>query len=47
METLKITASLGVSTLRDNDTLESFVQRADKAMYIAKNRGRNQVAVAK
>jgi diguanylate cyclase (GGDEF)-like protein len=47
METLKITASLGVSALRDNDTLESFVQRADKAMYIAKNRGRNQVAVAK
>lgn len=47
MQTLKITASLGVSTLRDNDTLESFVQRADKAMYIAKNRGRNQVVVAK
>jgi diguanylate cyclase (GGDEF)-like protein len=46
METLKITASLGVSTLRDNDTLESFVQRADKAMYTAKNRGRNQVVVA-
>lgn len=47
MQTLKITASLGVSTLRANDTLESFVQRADKAMYIAKNRGRNQVVVAK
>ncbi|MGZ4980520.1 MAG: GGDEF domain-containing protein [Methylobacter sp.] len=47
MEILKITASLGVSTLRDNDTLESFVQRADKAMYIAKSKGRNQVAVAK
>ncbi|MGZ5609155.1 MAG: GGDEF domain-containing protein [Methylobacter sp.] len=46
METLKITASLGVSTLRDNDTFESFVQRADKAMYTAKNRGRNQVVVA-
>ena len=47
METLKITASLGVSTLRDNDTLESFVQRADKAMYTAKSKGRNQVVVAK
>jgi diguanylate cyclase (GGDEF)-like protein len=47
MEILKITASLGVSTLRDNDTLKSFVQRADKAMYIAKNKGRNQVVVAK
>ncbi|MGZ5075122.1 MAG: GGDEF domain-containing protein [Methylobacter sp.] len=43
METVKITASLGVSTLGENDTLESFIQRADKAMYIAKNKGRNQV----
>ncbi|MGZ4955075.1 MAG: GGDEF domain-containing protein [Methylobacter sp.] len=43
METIKITASLGVSTLRVNDTIESFIQRADKAMYLAKNKGRNQV----
>ncbi len=43
METIKITASLGVSTLRKNDTIESFIQRADKAMYIAKSKGRNQV----
>jgi diguanylate cyclase (GGDEF)-like protein len=47
METVKITASLGVSTLRENDTIESFVQRADKAMYIAKNKGRNQVVTCK
>jgi len=46
MEILKITASLGVSTLRDNDTVESLVQRADKAMYKAKRKGRNQVVVA-
>ena len=43
LETIKITASLGVSTLRENDTIESFIQRADKAMYIAKSKGRNQV----
>ncbi|TAK62442.1 GGDEF domain-containing protein [Methylobacter sp.] len=47
METIKVTASLGVSTLRDNDTTESFIQRADKAMYTAKNKGRNQVVFAK
>jgi len=47
MEILKITASLGVSTLRNNDTVESLVQRADKAMYIAKKKGRNQVVVAR
>ncbi|MCK9398198.1 MAG: GGDEF domain-containing protein [Methylobacter sp.] len=43
METIKITASLGVSTLRKDDTIESFIKRADEAMYTAKNNGRNQV----
>ncbi len=43
MDIIKITASLGVSTLRDNDTRESFVMRADKAMYTAKHNGRNRV----
>jgi len=47
METIKITASLGVSTLRANDTIESFILRADQAMYAAKNKGRNQVVLAK
>jgi diguanylate cyclase (GGDEF)-like protein len=47
MEIIKITASLGVSTLRDNDVLESFVKRADDALYTAKNNGRNQVVLAK
>ncbi len=46
METIKITASLGVSTLQSNDTIESFVKHADEAMYSAKNNGRNQVALA-
>jgi diguanylate cyclase (GGDEF)-like protein len=46
METIKITASLGVSTLQDGDTLESFVKHADDAMYMAKHNGRNQVALA-
>ena len=45
MEAIKITASLGVSSLRDDDTVESFVKRADEAMYTAKNSGRNQVVL--
>ena len=45
MEAIKITASLGVSSLRDDDTVESFVKRADEAMYTAKNNGRNQVVL--
>jgi len=47
METIKITASLGVSTFHDGDTIESFVKHADEAMYTAKNNGRNQVALAR
>jgi diguanylate cyclase (GGDEF)-like protein len=46
MEAIKITASLGVSTLREDDTAESIVKRADDAMYAAKNGGRNQVVLA-
>ena len=47
MDVIKITASLGISTLRDDDNIDSFVKRADNAMYIAKNNGRNQVVQSK
>jgi diguanylate cyclase (GGDEF)-like protein len=43
MNTLKLTASLGISTLRKNDTPESLTKRADEAMYLAKEKGRNQI----
>lgn len=46
MAVIKITASFGVSALHIADTAESFVKRADDAMYKAKNNGRNQVVVA-
>ena len=45
METINITASLGVSALRDDDTVDTFVKRADDAMYKAKKNGRNQVVL--
>lgn len=45
METINITASLGVSALRDDDTVDAFVRRADDAMYKAKKNGRNQVVL--
>jgi len=45
MDVLKLTASLGVSTLRGNDTLDTFIRRADNAMYCAKEKGRNQTQV--
>jgi diguanylate cyclase (GGDEF)-like protein len=46
MSTLKVTASLGVSALHSDDTADTFVKRADTAMYQAKHNGRNQVRTA-
>ncbi len=43
---IPVTASLGVAELRDGDTFESVVERADQAMYAAKVAGRNRVEVA-
>lgn len=39
----RITLSFGVTALTENDTLESLVQRADEALYQAKDMGRNTV----
>lgn len=39
----KITVSIGISQLRATDNADSFVARADKALYKAKETGRNRV----
>jgi diguanylate cyclase len=38
-----VTASFGVATYSDNESLEQVVDRADRAMYLAKSGGRNRV----
>lgn len=40
---IKLTASFGVSQINSNDAIESWLQRADKALYQAKHDGRNRV----
>jgi diguanylate cyclase len=38
-----ITVSLGVSEINSGDTVDSVIARADKALYLAKDAGRNNV----
>ena len=41
----KLTSSLGATLIRKNDTPESFISRADTALYKAKNEGKNKVEI--
>ena len=41
--TLRISASFGVAAYDDDTSLDALIWRADKALYKAKNSGRNQV----
>lgn len=43
VEDITFTISIGATVLLKNDNLESLIKRADKAMYEAKNSGRNVV----
>lgn len=45
---MNFTASIGVAAKDENTTdLETLIARADQAMYIAKHKGRNRVAIGK
>lgn len=45
---ISVTVSIGVATQDQNTTdLETLIARADQAMYIAKHKGRNRVAMSK
>ncbi|MDZ7830717.1 MAG: diguanylate cyclase [Desulfobacterales bacterium] len=40
----KVTVSIGVTEYTDTDSVSDLVKRADRAMYIAKQNGRNRIA---
>lgn len=42
-EGLQVTVSIGIATMQPNETLETTLKKADKALYLAKARGRNRV----
>jgi diguanylate cyclase (GGDEF)-like protein len=43
---MRVTISAGVATLRPNEGPDTFLARADRALYAAKTRGRNRIASA-
>lgn len=45
-ETIHITISCGVAEHQGNENLNAFINRADIALYRAKQRGRNRVEKA-
>ncbi len=46
-ERVSFTASIGVSELQKGDTVETFIQRADQALYKAKRTGKNRAVSEK
>ncbi|MGB1702920.1 MAG: diguanylate cyclase, partial [Cycloclasticus sp.] len=42
----QVTISAGITTLKANDQVDSLIDRADKALYEAKETGRNKVVVS-
>jgi diguanylate cyclase (GGDEF)-like protein len=44
-EPLRITVSMGIARLRPGETAAAWIERADRALYQAKNGGRDRIEV--
>ena len=40
---MQVTISIGLSAYKQSETLDQFMQKSDKALYLAKLEGRNRV----
>ncbi len=45
IKNIKVTISMGIYEMKENDSDEDLLKKADKALYQAKNTGRNKVVV--
>jgi diguanylate cyclase (GGDEF)-like protein len=43
---MQVTVSAGIATLKPDETPDTFLARADRALYAAKDRGRNLIVSA-
>jgi diguanylate cyclase (GGDEF)-like protein len=41
----KVTASFGITEFKKDDDIDSFIKRADDALYMAKSSGRDRVEI--
>lgn len=46
-EKIKVTISIGVSLIKNDEIIESLIKRADEGVYLAKKNGRNRVEFKK
>lgn len=44
---LSVTISIGIAEFNKNETAENLIDRADKALYVSKEGGRNRVTISK
>jgi|GEM_PF-1913451 len=45
-QNLNVTASFGIAEFKDDSSLEEMIKRADSALYVSKNKGKNCITIS-